>query len=82
MREVQCAETDSSGGLLITSTPLIGVPGGSKFQAVAKLHVTNNADGGTFGCKASVIARKTVPPRPSYCPTTYVETWKATPYKA
>lgn len=53
VREVQRAETDSNGGLLVTSIPQIGVPGGSKFQAVAKLSVSNGTDAGTFGCKVT-----------------------------
>lgn len=51
VREIQRAETDSSGALYVTSTPLIGVPGGNKFQAVAKLTVTNGNQAGAFGVK-------------------------------
>jgi len=55
VKEIQTVETDSSGALYVTSTPLIGVPGGSKFQAVAKLAVTNTADLGIVGCRVDAL---------------------------
>jgi len=57
VKEIQTVETDSSGALYVTSTPLIGVPGGSKFQAVAKLAVTNTADLGIVGCRVGSLRR-------------------------
>jgi len=55
VKEVQVAETDGNGALCVTSTPLIGVPGGSKFQAVARLNVTNTATAGVTGCKVDAL---------------------------
>ena len=51
VKEVQQAEMDSAGALQIISTPIIGVPGGSKFQAVARLTVHNTCVSGVTACQ-------------------------------
>ena len=52
------AETASDGTLQIVSTPTIGVPGGSRFQAVATLTVASTVTcRGSFGCKVGLIYR-------------------------
>lgn len=55
VKEIQKAEIDSGGSLHVTSIPIIGVPGGSNFQAVAKLTVTNTTTAGIAGCKVQAL---------------------------
>ena len=42
---MQQVETDSDGNLHVISTPHIGVPGGNKFVAVAKLKISDTNNG-------------------------------------
>lgn len=49
---------DSNGALHIISTPIIGVPGGSKFQAIARLIVTNTSQSGIIACQVENDLRR------------------------